>query len=35
MQDGLALKQTDDPDDQHLKPDIKSYVEDLQDMLEV
>jgi hypothetical protein len=35
MQSGLGLRQSGDMDDQHLKKDIKIYVEDLQDMLEV
>ena len=35
MQGDLGLRQSDDPDDQHLKQEIKSYVQDLQYMLEV
>jgi hypothetical protein len=35
MQDGLVLRQTSDLDDQHLKQDIRRYVEDPQDMQEV
>ena len=35
MQGGLALRQRNDSDDQHLKQDTRSYVEDLQYMLEV
>jgi hypothetical protein len=31
---GLGLRQNGDMDDQHLKQDIKIYIEDLQDMLE-
>jgi hypothetical protein len=31
---GLGLRKSGDMDDQHLKQDIKIYVEDLQDMLE-
>ena len=30
-----TYRQHGDPDDQHLKQDIRSHVEDLQDMLEV
>jgi hypothetical protein len=35
MQGGLRLRQSGDPDDQHLKQDIRRNIEDLQDMLEV
>jgi hypothetical protein len=32
MQGGLGVRQRGDPDDQHLKQDIRSNVEDLQGM---
>jgi len=35
MQGGLWLRQQGDPDDQHLRQDIRSLFEDLQDTLEV
>jgi hypothetical protein len=35
MQGELGLKQSDGPNDQHIKQDIISHVEGLQDMLEV
>jgi len=33
MQGGFRLRQSADPDDQHLKQDIRRLVEDLQDIL--
>jgi hypothetical protein len=35
MQGGLKLKQSDGPNDQHLKQGNRSHIEDLQNMLEV
>jgi len=35
MQGGFRLRQSADPDDQHLKQDIRRLVEDLQDILKV
>ena len=35
MHDWIALRQRGDQSDQHLKQDIRNYVQDLQEMLEV
>lgn len=35
MQGVLGLRKSDDPDNQHLNKDIRSYIEDIKDMLEV